>query len=86
MAYPNQHQWEPNPPKPKIVPSTEPTKISLSSTGELVRAKIIADLTAEYIAHLDLVIKALKRGDKEKAVDYETWAKALHQAIQIASK
>jgi hypothetical protein len=86
MAYPNQHQWEPQPPKPKVVTTTDIPKVSSSSTGELVRAKIVADLTAEYIAHLDLVIKALKKGDKEKAVALETWADALNQAIQIASK
>ena len=51
-----------------------------------MRAKIVADLTTEYIAHLELVINALKKGDTNKAVEYEIWAKALKQAIAIATE
>jgi hypothetical protein len=78
-------QWEPKP-KPKAVPSSEEPKVATFPTGSNVRAKIIADLTTEYVAHLELIINALKKGDTNKAVEYEIWSKALKQAIAIASE
>ena len=87
MAIPSHDkQWEPNP-KPKAVASSiEEPKVAPFPTGSNVRAKIIADLTAEYVAHLELIINALKKGDTNKANEYEIWSKALKQAIAIASE
>jgi len=86
MAIPSHDkQWDPKP-KPKAVPSSEEPKVATFPTGSNVRAKIIADLTTEYVAHLELIINALKKGDTNKAVEYEIWAKALKQAIAIASE
>ena len=80
-------QWEPKSPKPKVVASSsEEGKLSQIPTGSNMRAKIVADLTTEYIAHLELVINALKKGDTNKAVEYEILAKALKQAIAIATE
>ena len=82
----NNKQWD-NSPKPKIVASSsEEGKVSQIPTGSNARARIVADLTTEYIAHLELVINALKKGDTNKAVEYEIWAKALKQAIAIATE
>ena len=80
-------QWEPKTPKSKAISSlSEEGKLSQIPTGSNMRAKIVADLTTEYIAHLELVINALKKGDTNKAVEYEIWAKALKQAIAIATE
>ncbi len=81
---PNTHKWEENS-KVKSVASEE-QKVTPFPTGSNVRAKIVADLTAEYVAHLELIITALKKGDSDKALEYEIWSKALKQAIAIASE
>jgi hypothetical protein len=78
-------QWAQNP-KPKAVASSEEPKVASFPTGSNVRNKIVADLKDEYVAHLELIINALKKGDTNKAIEYEIWAKALKQAIAIATE
>jgi len=91
MPIPKGHQqWEPEPAKTKekVARLIEEQEKSVRSipTGINVRTKIIADLTDEYVAHLELVINALKKGNKDKAFEYEVWANALKQAIAIAKE
>jgi hypothetical protein len=86
MALPDHNkQWASNP-KPKAVASSEEPKVASFPTGSNVRNKIVADLKDEYVAHLELIINALKKGDTNKAIEYEIWAKALKQAIAIATE
>jgi hypothetical protein len=86
MALPDHNKQWASTPKPKAVSSSEESKVAPFPTGSNVRNKIVADLKDEYVAHLELIINALKKGDTNKAIEYEIWAKALKQAIAIATE
>jgi hypothetical protein len=72
--------------KQKLTSHPEEAKVTNLPTPSNVRAKIVSDLKDEYVAHLELIINALKKGNTDKAIEYEIWAKALKQAIAIATE